>query len=280
MRLSFLIPILIAGSAFAEERKFTSKDFKEIDLNSDLGNVEIITHASKEVLVTYKKISTSSYDSNCKLTFEETDKKVKIHSNSLKTKNNSECEIEFALTIPENIEAEIKLGQGNLKATGKYKEFYFKAGQGDLKLDGQVHELKIQVGQGDLIVSKISEKAEVKLGSGKIEISFADAKKLKLRNGNGSVKAQFDSIAESAEVNMRQGNGMMTLSALKTPKVASLDLNSGNGNIEMNFPKDASMQISHRSGFGKLKSEFGSTGTSKFHIDVGQGHGDLIIQKK
>lgn len=240
MHRALLALALLASPAYATDtvkKSFDAADVKSLLVEQGVGKVSIIAGDAKQATVVVTK---RQYDeSACKLTVELDGKRLVV-SNKDSWKNlQKKCEADFEITVPKSLDAQLKVGSGDIEVVG-------------LKGD-----LSYEVGSGDIAVKK------------------ADLKDLDGKSGSGNVSVE--GTVDDAELKLGAGNAALKLA--RSDKNSKVDVRFGTGKATVTLPKDATVKSSFKAGLGSLTNEFGQSDNAAFTISGAAGAGDMEIKR-
>ena len=222
-----------AEAAEIVKKAFPGVTIKKLDLQNAAGEV-VIKGGAAEAGVTATK---RKFDKGCTLKIElEGDTLVVDNTND---DNDNDCEVDLSIALPRNVNLDLKIGAGDVNASGVAGELEFKLGSGDLVVsNAALTAVDGKSGSGDITLSGSIAQGELKIGAGNATVNYTEA-----------------------------------------PGKGSLDIKLGTGNAIVNLPKDSKVKTSFRSALGSLTNEVGDTVNAPYTISGSAGVGDLTIKK-
>lgn len=220
------------ASIASETKEFATKDFTELMISNPSGDVQVTTtEATSAVVTTTKK----NFSNSCEMTIE-----VKGHTLNVKVEKKSsfsiaECNVDFAIKAPKNLNVTAELGAGNLVVSGTNGDLNFRLGNGNLNAKG------------------LFKKVDGRAGNGKVEINGLDGNGV-IKAGNGDVDLIYAAAITKGSLDLNIGRGDATITLPKSTKVKT-HLVAGMGRVDNEFTEtpDAAFSVSINAGLGNLK---------------------------
>ena len=221
------------ASASSETKDFDSKDMTELSIENQSGKTKIsATEGSKATVIATK----NKFTEKCKMTLEKKGAKlvVKVEKSS-SILSTEECDVDFDIKVPQNIDTQITQGMGPINIKGLHGSLEFKLGLGDIAADGSF------------------KKVEGKSGSGKVDLKGVTGGG-ELKTGKGEILVIFGKAPTAGELEISSGMGDATVLFPKGAKVKS-KFKAGSGNLsnEIGDSPDAPFTLSMKTGLGDLK---------------------------
>lgn len=217
--------------AAQEIKEFPAKDISRLEFKNQSGEVKILGQDTNTIVIKIEKVK---FDPKCEINFETSGRKLEIESGKESLFSQAECRVNFNITIPKNIDLELKSMSGNLEVNGTKGDLNLKIGSGDIKVHSIVEELNAVAGSGSIEVRGLVGNANVKNGSGDIKLTYAKDP------GRG-------------EIDIKTGSGDTTLFLPAKMRVHSKVLiGAGDSFNEIGDFEDAKFRVSFKAGSGNI----------------------------
>ena len=155
--------------------------------------------------------------------------------------------VRIELTVPREIDLEIRTSDGNISAEGVKGESRLSTGDGTIRAESLEGDLDASTGDGNVIVD------------GRFD-------RLRLKSGDGRIDARVDPGSKMAEDwSVRSGDGDVSV-RLPGNFAADLSLHTGDGHIQIGFPLTVAGSMRESDIRGKLNG-----GGMTFTIHTGDG---------
>lgn len=227
-------------------------------LNSDLGGVEISSHAQNTVQVKVRMVAHTSSDSraedifnNFTLDFNKNDKDVTI-SGSLPKRwfwNNYHLSVYFNVTVPEQYNLDVRTGGGRIIVGDIKGQVTVKTSGGGIKLGNIKGEVNARTSGGGIDVKDVTGNASVKTSGGGIRIGSVKGN-LEARTSGGPIIAELTRQVDGP-VELRTSGGGIRLTIPADFK-ANLDASTSGGRVYSDIPITVHGKISNTTINGKI----------------------------
>ncbi len=250
MKLLLLTFLILNVNAKEETLRFPFSDSGKFELVNGSGDIGIVKGEGKEIVVAYKM---KDRDGNCKVKSEVRAKTFL----KIETKGNN-CHVIYAVSVPQNVNLDIKAGSGDLSAKDINGDIVFKTGRGNIQVLGDAKSFEGRTGSGDMKFVGVTNSVNFRSGSG--DLNFEGfARDFKVKTGSGDMRFLMEK--------KKMGN-------------ISLDASSGSGDVELYMPEGTTFKnVDFKSGWGKVKGEFTKSEQSEIEINVRTGSGNLYFKK-
>lgn len=131
--------------------------------------------------------------------------------------------VDVEVDLPEQSELDLRLGSGDVTATGIFGRTVAATGSGDVSVD-EIGGGEVKSGSGDLDLRTVRGPLTAKTGSGDVSVQTANAD-LDLVSGSGDV----DVRRAEAAVKVKTGSGDVTIQS----SVGDLDILTGTGDVKL-----------------------------------------------
>lgn len=173
----FLI-ILISYCVMAETitKDFPLNKINALNFRSGSGDVQIQSNDNKKIQISANK---KKFDEKCELKMIEEKNQLEVEVKG------SNCQVDFSISIPNNLDLDIKLGAGDVKIDKiSSKNLNLKLGAGDVSVTYEKTDVS----------SKDKNYCDLKLGAGDIKISMPKTNQVhsSIKVGWGDIKNAFE----------------------------------------------------------------------------------------
>ena len=241
------------------EKSFNVKRGGTLHLDSDLGSVDIKSHAQDTVQVKVDLVAHTSSDSrandiydNFNLTFDNTDKDVIINGDI--TENwfwhNNRLSVHFDITVPEKYNLEVKTGGGNIGVSDIKGKVTLKTSGGSIRLGNIDGELDARTSGGYVNVEDVTGNTVVKTSGGGIRIGRVKGNLEAITSGGGievdGVDGDLIAHTSGGHLKLLNVSGGLVGDTSGGPIVAELtkqvtdrvELRTSGGGIQLSVPAD------------------------------------------
>ncbi len=155
--------------------------------------------------------------------------------------------VEYHIAVPDNIDASVSTGSGDLEVADIAGAIELKTGSGNVKLRNGQGSLRADTGSGDITVEGTSGELQASTGSGNIGIDGVSGQ-LSADAGSGDIDVAG---AEAVAIQLHTGSGNIDFAgSLQSEGRHSID--TGSGNIELELPEDADVDLTANTGSGEI----------------------------
>ncbi|PIK15199.1 DUF4097 family beta strand repeat-containing protein [Halobacteriovorax sp. JY17] len=217
-RILFLL--LLSTVSFGETREF-ALGHGEFDLVSTSGNIKITGVSGSKLKVNFEKIK---WNKDCEIVFKKKDNKVKVEvKEDSSWFSSNECQINFSVSMPKNLESDLKLGSGNIELSEVNGEIDFKLGSGKVS-----------------VLNTSSASIEGDVGSGSIEIKYStllSGSDFESNTGAGNISILIPK-SKTAKVKFKSGTGQLKNTVIQSDTAdLKVDVKTGTGSLEIDYVK-------------------------------------------
>lgn len=235
-KVVLILIFLIGCSALAtsEPKEFEVKDLTGVSVENTSGKVFITeTDGSKAYVVATK----NKFGDKCKMTVERSGNKLVIKLEKTSSFfSTEECNVDFQVKVPKNVDLNITLGSGNLTVKGIHGDLAFKIGSGDILADGTFRKISGFSGSGKIALRGLIGGGELKTGSGDMDLTYAVASlngELELKTGSGRTTILFPKGAK-IKTNFKAGSGKLSNELGDTPEASfKVSMKTGSGDLNI-----------------------------------------------
>lgn len=220
----------LVSVAATETRSFDSNTVKEIELANEHGVITILPSVTPQTEVMADKVK---FGAECSLRIEQKGKTLKAKVTK-PTGSQTDCEVNFEVRTPKQVELEIKNGAGDVIARQIEGEVEFQVGSGAVTIDGAaVSKLEGKVGSGKIIATGLTGGADVKTGAGDINLTYATKpgrKDIEIRTGTGDGLLILPE-GSLVKTKFRSGTGRLENQIGENPSGTEVEFHSGTGSL-------------------------------------------------
>jgi DUF4097 and DUF4098 domain-containing protein YvlB len=175
------------------------------------------------------------------------------------------------LTVPRELDVDVKTGDGNVKLQPVSGHVRIDTGDGNVTADGTHGDIRMHSGDGHIVGTNLDGALDVTTGDGRINVR-GRFDTLNLKTGDGSIEAEAASGSKVASSwTLHTGDGHVNL-RVPGDFNADLDAKTGDGHITLDFPVQVSGSLSHSAIHGKLNGGGGP-------LSITTGDGSIRIEK-
>lgn len=241
------------------EKSFNVKRGGTLHLNSDLGSVDIKSHARDTVQVKVDLVAHTSSDSraedifeNFKLSFNNTDKDVTIVGDIAEKWfwRNNRLSVHFDITVPEQYNLEVKTGGGRIIVDDIKGQVEVKTSGGSIRLGNIDGELDARTSGGYISVEDVTGNSYVKTSGGGIRVGKVKGNLEATTSGGGidvdGVDGDLIAHTSGGHLKLLNVSGGLVGDTSGGPIVAELtkqvtdrvELRTSGGGIQLSVPAD------------------------------------------
>ncbi len=236
MKKNTLVLIYLIGCsalATSESKEFEVKDLTGVSVENTSGKVFITETDTEKAYVVATK---NKFGDKCKSKVERSGNKLVIKVEKASSFfSTEECNIDFQVKVPKNVDLDIALGSGNLSVKGIHGDLAFKIGSGDILADGTFKKISGISGSGKVALRGLTGGGELKTGSGDMDLTYAGT-------------------SLNGELDLKTGSGRATILFPKGTKIKT-HFKAGSGELsnELGETREAPFKVSMKTGSGDLK---------------------------
>ena len=258
------------------EKSFNVQPGGTLNLNSDIGTVDIKSHAENTVLVNVELNAHTSSDSrakeifdNYKLSFNNTGKDVSIGGEIAENRfwHNNRLSVHFSIEVPEQFNLEVKTGGGHINVSDINGRATLKTSGGSIRLGNIEGELDARTSGGSIKVEDVTGNTFVKTSGGSIRIGRVKGN-LEARTSGGGIDVDGvdgNLIAHTSGGHLRLLNvsGSLVGDTSGGPIVAELtrqvkdrvELRTSGGGIKLTVPADFKADLDATTSGGQVYTD-------------------------
>lgn len=143
--------------------------------------------------------------------------------------------LDLRLTVPSTLEnAELRTGNGQVKAYGLRRRHTLSTGNGSVELRGSSGDATLNTGNGEVRVDEFDGELSASTGNGRVRVDRLRGR-LRLNTGNGPVEV----LDTEGDVGAQSGNGDLRFIGVG----GRAEVNSGHGKIEIEAPRGLELRV-------------------------------------
>ncbi len=229
---------LVCCSVFAapmqETKDIAANGLKSVLVENNVGKVVVnATDSEKATVVTTK----NKFSDNCKITIDRAGTQLVIKvKNTGGLFSTDKCDIDLQVSVPKDVDLDLKVGTGNITVNGTQGEFAFKVGSGSIVADGSFKKIDGATGSGKIAVKGLVGGGKLKSGSGEIDLTYIEKSltgELDLKVGSGNVSILFPKGAK-VKTSFKAGLGELTNELGDNANAAfKVSMEAGSGNLKI-----------------------------------------------
>ncbi len=235
-------------SACVFEATFPGAQLGRFDLESHAGDVRIAAEVQvHEVAV---RATTVKWQEGCTLEMGQDPERAwaRVHGDIIA---GAQCRLDFVVSVHPGTRLTVRIGKGDVHASGLASDFTADIGQGDLELQRIRGALDAEIGNGQLVGEFAGPRIHVEIGSGGVRLTNMVAPAA-IHLGMGNVELAF-AQAPIGSIDAHTGTGAIRIMLPPQTEIAA-DLTVGLGTKQIGLPEthDALTRIDAASDIGKV----------------------------
>jgi len=226
-----LSPFSNSSAADKKDNEHVFYKAKSLMVKITGGDVTLMGSESAAAVVRVEK---ESLGSHCKMTIKDVGGVIVVDLRQAFNTNREVCTANFFITIPQNLSATVKTGNGKLTVNNLKKNLNFRIGSGSATINADLDNISGSSGSGDISIRGFFKLATVKSGS-------------------GHVRVEANKPMTEGNLNIMTGSGNADVLLPENSKV-SVTYSAGRGILKNDFPasdKEA-LRLQMKAGSGNL----------------------------
>jgi hypothetical protein len=226
--LSFAVGVI--DTLPTEYREYDFNAVGKIILNNTAGRIHISPMDGQKILITATK---RQFGERCRLYIAK-EYAVQIVLR-VEHELGENCEVDFDLRVPKEINLEVSSGSGNVTIDGVSGDLHFDMGSGKLLAAGQFKHLKGKTGSGEVDVSGLAGAVDLSVGSGKVKLGFAEDPKgdVQVRTGSGDATLLFPKGSKIKTAFQGGSGSLLNEIADSSRPELNVSVTAGSGNLKI-----------------------------------------------
>lgn len=180
------------------------------------------------------------------------------------------CRADFALVLPGEMSATVKVGLGDVRAVGLGDALTVRVGRGDVALVDQAGFANVSVQDGDVELERVSGTLVVDVARGRV---FGDPTgPVRAKVGEGRI--QLRDLRDQIEADTAIGDILL---AFGVAPAGPLNLNAGDGHVVVDLPDDTLVHPTMSSMTGTATCELPSSRDAAVEVVAVAGMGSIRL---